>query len=128
MKRLVFDTSTACIAAGILTEKGWLSSIKHFEEKPQQSKLLFRVFEDLLKKENLRSDEITELAVGIGPGSYTGLRVGLTVAKVWAEAMKIPLYRFSSRDFWDRELKLEDFQRISDLIGLSPIYENDHFA
>jgi tRNA threonylcarbamoyladenosine biosynthesis protein TsaB len=47
--------------------------------------------QDLLKKENLNPDQLEAVAVAIGPGSYTGLRVGLATAKGICYAKKIPL-------------------------------------
>lgn len=46
---------------------------------------------DLLRTAGLALREIELLAVGLGPGSYTGLRVGLTVAKTLAYATETPL-------------------------------------
>lgn len=47
---------------------------------------------------NLEVKDFDEIIVGIGPGSYTGLRVGLTVAKMFSWTLQIPLYTVSSLD------------------------------
>ena len=52
--------------------------------------------EELLRLEGLEPGEIGAIAVGIGPGSYTGLRVGVTAAKSLAFALRIPVVAESS--------------------------------
>lgn len=46
----------------------------------------------------VRLDQLTAIAVGIGPGLFTGLRVGVTTAKVMAQALRIPVVAVSSLD------------------------------
>ena len=52
--------------------------------------------EDVLKKVNLRPSDLDAIAVSEGPGSYTGVRIGVTIAKTLAWALKIPLVGVSS--------------------------------
>lgn len=46
----------------------------------------------------VRLDQLAAIAVGIGPGLFTGLRVGVTTAKVMAQALQIPVVAVSSLD------------------------------
>ncbi len=46
----------------------------------------------------VRLDQLSAIAVGIGPGLFTGLRVGVTTAKVMAQALRIPVVAVSSLD------------------------------
>lgn len=52
--------------------------------------------EDVLKKANLRPGDLGAIAVSEGPGSYTGVRIGVTLAKTLAWSLKIPLVGVSS--------------------------------
>lgn len=52
--------------------------------------------EEMLKKANVSPNELTHIAVAEGPGSYTGVRIGLTLAKTLAWSLKIPLHPISS--------------------------------
>lgn len=52
--------------------------------------------EDLLQVAAIDRDEIGAIAVAIGPGSFSGLRVGLSIAKGWAIATGIPLIGIST--------------------------------
>ena len=58
----------------------------------------------LLEKNNLSPQEIQGVVVGIGPGSYTGIRIALTTAKILSLSLNIPIYPVSSL----RLLKEED--------------------
>lgn len=133
MKRLVFDTSTNWVVAGIWDGKSWIGAVEKTEAQ-SQSKQLFTVLQELLEFYQIPKKEISEIAVGIGPGSYTGLRIGLTVAKIWAYSANIPLYQFSSAKLGNPEepnlelVKAEDFSRVEDINSILPVYSNDHFS
>jgi len=133
MKRLVFDTSTEWVVAGIWDGTSWIGSIEKTEAQTQ-SKQVFVVLQELLEFYQIPKKEISEIGVGIGPGSYTGLRIGLTVAKIWAYSAGIPLYKFSSARLGDpAEPKLQlvgaqDFERVEDINAIVPVYSNDHFS
>jgi tRNA threonylcarbamoyl adenosine modification protein YeaZ len=142
MLRLVIDTSSPSVSLGILGDEGWLECIDKEDIPQQQSKVLFNLIQELFSPLGIERKEITEIAVGRGPGSYTGLRMGMTVAKVWSFAQKIPLYTFSSSDLLAKTqakvgdakfpqvkfLELGDFEKVEAVGDLEPIYENDHFA
>ncbi len=78
---LAIDTSTrqASIAVydharGLLAEQTWFSANRHTEE-------LMPAVAALLKLAGVATKDLTAIAVAIGPGSFTGLRVGLAAAK-----------------------------------------------
>jgi tRNA threonylcarbamoyladenosine biosynthesis protein TsaB len=54
------------------------------------------VIEELVQKANLKPADIDAVAVSEGPGSYTGLRIGVTIAKTLAWSLKKPLVGVSS--------------------------------
>lgn len=66
--------------------------------KNDHSETLTSYLDDFLKEHNLKVEDVTEVYVGRGPGSYTGLRIAGTVGKVFAFIKHIPLYSFSSLD------------------------------
>lgn len=52
--------------------------------------------EEIMAKAKVKPAELTHIAVAEGPGSYTGVRIGLTIAKTLAWSLKIPLHMVSS--------------------------------
>lgn len=90
MTALILDTSGK-EAHLIVSEKGFIVSIKKIIEPRSLSKLLLPSIQDVWQPWDY-------VAIGIGPGSFTGTRVGGIVAKTLTYALKIPLLTFSSPD------------------------------
>ncbi|MGX7106405.1 tRNA (adenosine(37)-N6)-threonylcarbamoyltransferase complex dimerization subunit type 1 TsaB [Hutsoniella sourekii] len=68
----------------------------HSKEGRQHGVSLLPNVAQLLEEVTWTRDSITDIVVGVGPGSYTGLRIGVTMAKVWADTASICLYGISS--------------------------------
>lgn len=68
-------------------------------ERGQGSELLPRLL-GLLDDHSARLDEVTAVAVGLGPGSFTGLRVGLALAKGLAAGLSVPIIGVPSLETW----------------------------
>lgn len=71
-------------------------------------KLLIPALDKLLKRAHWRKDQIGLVAVDVGPGSYTGLRVGLAIAKTIAYALKTKIIGVSSLDILLKNVKDSD--------------------
>lgn len=56
----------------------------------------FPALEKLLEQSGLKIEEIEFIAAGIGPGSYTSLRVGITAARTMAQVLDVPVYALDS--------------------------------
>ena len=132
---LAIDTSSLNTTVALIDGEKILGFKDQYEETHQQSKLIFQLIESLLKERAIGPDDVTGVAIGIGPGSYTGLRVGLSLVKTWAFAKSIPVYQFSSRAISERGERLSlqrllktDLKAVDRLENLKPVYEKDHFA
>ena len=66
--------------------------------KNDHSETLVYYLENFLKENKVNVEDIKEVYVGRGPGSYTGLRIAGSVGKVYAFIKNLPLYSFSSLD------------------------------
>ncbi len=69
---------------GVAAEHSWTSRAHHTVD-------LVPNIVTLLKQQGLAAADLTGLAVGLGPGSFTGLRIGMSVAKGFALAQNLPL-------------------------------------
>jgi tRNA threonylcarbamoyladenosine biosynthesis protein TsaB len=87
---LAVDTSTRTGSAAILRNSEVLCEVSGYEETPYSSRL-FRDIALLQDRANLRLSEMNLFAVAAGPGSFTGLRVGLTAVKAWSEMYGKPI-------------------------------------
>jgi len=95
MIELIIDTS---LDLGIiaLAEKGRLIDSTIFPASFAASKLLLKSCHDLLAKNGLTPKNLTAIGAGVGPGSYTGIRLSASFAKGIALALNIPLVGVST--------------------------------
>ena len=91
----MIDTSNRFLSVGIAKE-GKLVYKTQYEAWQRQSEFTVAEVEKAFTKVGITAKDLTGIAVSRGPGSYTGLRIALTVGKVMAYALHIPLMAFSS--------------------------------
>lgn len=94
MKTLFIDTHSEVLTIGVIN--GNKLNKKEIESFNSHSILLLPLLESILKEESIEIDEIERIVVVNGPGSFTGIRIGLTVAKTLGYAKNIPVYPISS--------------------------------
>lgn len=87
---LSIETATK-VCSVYLGVNGKIVSGKDTQIANSHSEYLTVYIEELLKENNLTSNELDAVAVSMGPGSYTGLRIGLSVAKGLCYAIEKPL-------------------------------------
>ena len=76
-------------------DNGLIENI-HEECVRSQSENILPYIEELCKKHNYTADDITKVIITKGPGSYTGVRIAMTLAKVLCTTKNIPLYTIST--------------------------------
>lgn len=87
---LCLETSTPVCSAALCDKNGIVDLRESIENKSHAS-LLTLFIGELLQGAGIRADELDAIAVSKGPGSYTGLRIGVSTAKGIAYAANIPL-------------------------------------
>jgi tRNA threonylcarbamoyladenosine biosynthesis protein TsaB len=90
MKILAVDTSTRSGSLAILQDARVVGQVSSLEDT-LHSERLFRDLARLQAISQFQLKEIDLFAVSTGPGSFTGLRVGLTAVKAWAELYQKPI-------------------------------------
>ena len=91
---LAIETSSVNCSIGLAKNKELF--IEHSEEENAHGKNIFSFIENLLKKSQLEKEEIDFIALSIGPGSFTGLRVGCSVAQGLAFGLQKKILPLSS--------------------------------
>lgn len=97
MKTLTFDTSLDKTFVTLFDGEKMLASeiIENHNEKYHSAYLIPAIVE-ILKKNNLTMKDINVIGTNVGPGSFTGIRACVTVARVIAQQLEIPLVGISS--------------------------------
>ena len=95
MITILLDSSSTNLSVGIAIDNLLLEYIS-YEAWQRQSEYMIPELDKLLSKYNVSRDEIKEVMVAKGPGSYTGVRIAITIAKTIATALDAKLYAVSS--------------------------------
>lgn len=94
---LIIDTATKPGSISLMIEEKidtiWL-------EEKNQTKEIIPVCEKLFKKHGIKLSDLSGIAICIGPGTYTGTRVGVMTAKTLSYATDVPLYPFTTFDLF----------------------------
>lgn len=99
MKTLVMDTAWKNLVVGLL-EDGVLKEGVCMEAFKKQSETLMVKVQELLKNAGWKLKDIDEIVITDGPGSYTGLRIAMTAAKVMAVMADKPLKTISTLELY----------------------------
>ena len=97
MKILAIDTSTDYLSLAVL-DNGKVLAKFHQKTSMRHSILLVPTIDKMLKRARLKVKDIDCFAISIGPGSFTGLRIGVTVIKGLAYALKKPVVAVPTLD------------------------------
>lgn len=94
---LSIETATS-VCSVALHEQGNLITSKEINSDKSHSQLLLQYIEDVLKDAGKSKAALAAIAVSEGPGSYTGLRIGLSTAKGLCYALDKPLIAINTLD------------------------------
>lgn len=107
MYSLLLDSSANCLTVGFAKDKK-VVDYTSYEAWQAQSEHMIPEIDSLMNKLNISRNEIDSIIVSIGPGSYTGIRIAITIAKVASLALNVPIFAVSSL----RVLKSNSFPSI----------------
>jgi tRNA threonylcarbamoyladenosine biosynthesis protein TsaB len=102
---LNIHTATETAIVNLCSGKDVIDSNVNFDPK-QHASFLHTAIRTMLKKQNIEAKQLNAIGVSCGPGSYTGIRVGLAAAKGLCYALNIPLITYNSLELIARSTLL----------------------
>jgi len=94
---LAFDTATPFVTVALHDGEDVVAE-RRSEERMKHGEQLAPLIESVLADAGVVRQDLTAIAVGVGPGPFTGLRVGLVTARTLAFVLEIPVYGVCSLD------------------------------
>ena len=91
---LALDTATRATVVGLLRDDGEVFEARHDPpegERPGHATQLLGLVEVVLASGRRQLDDVELIAAGTGPGSFTGLRIGIATGRALAQALQVPL-------------------------------------
>lgn len=95
MLSLCIDTAYKYLTVCLIKDDTLVDSIS-YECSKRQSEEVFISLDELFKKSSYKKEDIDSICITKGPGSYTGVRIAMSLAKVTAKVKKIDLYTIST--------------------------------
>lgn len=95
MRTLYIDTSSSFLYTGIINDNKIEAEIKE-EYGHKLSEMALPEIVSMFEKNKLQAKDVDKIIVVDGPGSFTGIRIGITIAKVYAWSLKTPITTITS--------------------------------
>lgn len=95
MKILALETTGRYGSAAVIDDGGRICCASSAEEMNHLRGMIFLI-DEAVKKAGIRKEELTHIAASAGPGSFTGIRIGVTTARTMAQMLDLPCISVSS--------------------------------
>ncbi len=102
---LNIETATKNCSVSLGKDKQLLDVVEYAGESYSHAEKLHVFIEQILSQNRIKPADLDAVAVSMGPGSYTGLRIGVSAAKGLAYGLDIPLIAVSTLENLAREIK-----------------------
>ncbi len=93
---LMIETTALNCSVALCDDRGFIDCLEVRDDKFAHAEKLHPFIDELLKKNNISPTNLKAVAVSMGPGSYTGLRIGVSTAKGFAFALSLPMIAIST--------------------------------
>jgi tRNA threonylcarbamoyladenosine biosynthesis protein TsaB len=97
MQVLAMDTSTSCLSVALVRDGETVCEINQ-QTKAGHAGMVLPVIDEVLARASTDKSRLDLIAVGTGPGSFTGIRIGIATAQGLSDALSCPLLGVSSLD------------------------------
>ncbi|MFH8567067.1 tRNA (adenosine(37)-N6)-threonylcarbamoyltransferase complex dimerization subunit type 1 TsaB [Streptomyces sp. NPDC017993] len=97
MLLLALDTATPAVTVALHDGSRVLAESRQVDAR-RHGELLLPAVDRVLAEAGLKLDAVSDIVVGVGPGPYTGLRVGLVTAATFGAALDVPVHGLCSLD------------------------------
>lgn len=114
MKILSVDTSSNICSVAILEDENCIAEINKNDGKTHSENLM-PMIEKILQDNNIKLNSIELIAIAVGPGSFTGIRIGIASIKAISEVLSVPIVAVSSLEGLAYNVD-ENFENICSLI------------
>ena len=111
MNILALDCAVSRISLAVKTETKFISTT--YDIGMRQSEILVPAIDEILKKAEITAAELNATSLTIGPGSFTGLRLGISALKAIELAYNVPVYGISSLEAYAYPYKTFGFPVLS---------------
>ena len=95
---LALDTATRHPTLALFDGAGALGGVRQWTSQHRHGEELLQKLDELLAEANAQPSDLDALVVGLGPGSFTGLRIGLATAKTIAYSRNAPIVGVSTTE------------------------------
>ena len=129
MKTIIMDSANKYLVVALYEDEKCLASLQE-EGNRKQSEYAIVYLQKLLQENQLKISDFDEMVITIGPGSYTGVRVALTIAKTLNATMNLKINNegkvivedclINMDEFENYQKKYSDYEIVGDtsLVGL----------
>ncbi len=104
MKILCIDTSSKLCGVGIFEDTILIDKVE-LNNGLTHSETLMPILKDLLDKNSIKLKDFGLIVVDVGPGSFTGIRIGIATAKAFSDSLAIPCIGISSLEVLAYQIK-----------------------
>ena len=125
---LALETSTAASSATVVGAGGELLGASLATDGPLQARRLLEGVHEALSAAGAGLDEVSTIVCGLGPGTFTGLRIGVATARALAQAAGLPLAGVPSLEALARGLATEAGAGATHFVPLIDGRRNEVFA
>ncbi len=127
MKILAIDTSSKVCSVAILENDELIDEL-NLDDGKTHSENLMPLIDEILNKNNINIKEIEMLACCVGPGSFTGIRIGVATIKPIAEVLNIKVASVTSLENLSRNFEFEKTEDIQNIVSLIDARNNQVYA